>query len=141
MFLFEIHCQIFKLLKKIAFCLFFKICFDSENMKKLTSKVAHNQPRPFYFTVQPRPTTNSPELILHIKKSRDQTSVLLSVVISLAPSFSNIVYLSRRSTLIFPFLFYILKLQKILNWFFHGESPLIEVVFWIENVVVYSTWT
>ena len=112
-----------------------------EKVKKQASKVAHNRPRPLYFTVQPRPTANSPELILHIKKSRDQTSVLLSVVISLAPSFSNIVYLSRRSTLIFPFLFYILKLQKILNWFFHGESPLIEVVFWIENVVVYSTWT
>ena len=48
-------------------------------MKKRASKVAHNRPRPFYFTVQPRPTAHSPELIFHIMKSRDQTSVLLSV--------------------------------------------------------------
>ena len=49
-------------------------------MKKRASKVAHNRPRPFYFTVQPRPMAHSPELIFHIMKSRDQTSVLLSVV-------------------------------------------------------------
>ena len=48
-----------------------KIFFGPEKVK--------NRPRPLYFTVQPRPTANSPELILHIKKSRDQTSVLLSV--------------------------------------------------------------
>ena len=48
-------------------------------MKKQAPKVAHNRPRPLYFTVQPRPTANSPELILHIKKSRDQRSVLLYV--------------------------------------------------------------
>ena len=48
-------------------------------MKKRASKVAHNRPRPFYFTVQPRPTAHSPELIFHIMKSWDQTSVLLSV--------------------------------------------------------------
>ena len=53
--------------------------FDPKKVKKRTSKVAHNWPRPFYFTVQPRPTAHSPELILHIMKSRDQTSVLLSV--------------------------------------------------------------
>ena len=47
--------------------------------KKRASKVAHNRPRPFYFTVQPRPTAHSPELIFHIMKSWDQTSVLLSV--------------------------------------------------------------
>ena len=29
--------------------------FDPKNVKKLASKVAHNQPRPFYFTVHPRP--------------------------------------------------------------------------------------
>ena len=29
--------------------------FDPQNMKKPPSKVAHNRPRPFYFTVQPRP--------------------------------------------------------------------------------------
>ena len=46
---------------------------------KRASKVAHNQPRPFYFTVQPRPTAHSPELVSHIMKSRDQRSVLLSV--------------------------------------------------------------
>ena len=54
--------------------------FGPEKVKKRASKVAHNRPRPLYFTVQPRPTANSPELILHIKKSRDQTSVLLSAV-------------------------------------------------------------
>ena len=53
--------------------------FDPENVKKPASKVAHNRPRPSYFTVQPRPTAHSPELIFHIEKSRDQTSVLLSV--------------------------------------------------------------
>ena len=53
-------------------------------MKKRASKVAHNRPRPLYFTVQPRPTANSPELILHIKKSRDQRSVLLSVILGQA---------------------------------------------------------
>ena len=54
--------------------------FDPEKVKKRASKVAHNQPRPFYFTVQPRPTAHSPELTFHIMKSRDQTSVLLSVI-------------------------------------------------------------
>ena len=29
--------------------------FDPRDMKKPPSKVAHNRPRPFYFTVQPRP--------------------------------------------------------------------------------------
>jgi hypothetical protein len=53
--------------------------FDPEKVKKWASKVAHNRPRPFYFTVQPRPTAHSPELIFHIMKCRDQTSVLLSV--------------------------------------------------------------
>ena len=57
----------------------FKIFFDPEKVKKQALKVAHNRPRPFYFTVQPRPTAHSPELIFHIMKSRDQTSVLLSV--------------------------------------------------------------
>ena len=55
--------------------------FGPEKVKKGAPKVAHNRPRPLYFTVQPRPTANSPELILHIEKSRDQRSVLLSVVI------------------------------------------------------------
>ena len=54
--------------------------FDPEKVKKQAKKVAHNRPRPFYFTVQPRPTAHSPEFILHIMKSRDQTSVLLSVI-------------------------------------------------------------
>ena len=54
--------------------------FGPEKVKKGAPKVAHNRPRPLYFTVQPRPMANSPELILHIKKSRDQTSVLLSVM-------------------------------------------------------------
>ena len=32
-----------------------KKIFDPENMKKTPSKVAHNRPRPFSFTVQPTP--------------------------------------------------------------------------------------
>ena len=50
-------------------------------LKKRASKVAHNRPRPFYFTVQPRPqsTAHCQELIFHIMESRDQTSLLLSV--------------------------------------------------------------
>ena len=58
----------------------FKFFFDPEKVKKRASKVAHNRPRPFHFTVQPRLTANSPELIRHIMKSRDQRSVLLSVM-------------------------------------------------------------
>ena len=62
-----------------VFKIFLKYFFDPEKVKKRASKVAHNRPRPFYFTVQPRPMAQSPELIFHIMKSRDQTSVLLSV--------------------------------------------------------------
>ena len=29
--------------------------FDMEKVKKWASKAAHNRPRPFYFTVHPRP--------------------------------------------------------------------------------------
>ena len=29
--------------------------FDPEKVKKWASKIAHNRPRPFYPTVQPRP--------------------------------------------------------------------------------------
>ena len=29
--------------------------FDPQKVKKRASNVAHNRPRPFYFTVQPRP--------------------------------------------------------------------------------------
>ena len=57
--------------------------FDPKKVKKQAKKIAHNRPRPFYFTVQPRAMAHSPELILHIMKSRDQTSVLLSVVVCL----------------------------------------------------------
>ena len=51
---------------------------DPEKVKKRASKVAHNRPRPFYFTVQlrPQPTAQNWFFIL----SPDQTSVLLSVV-------------------------------------------------------------
>ena len=31
------------------------VFFDPQNMKKPPSKVAHNRPKPFYFTVQSRP--------------------------------------------------------------------------------------
>ena len=57
-----------------------KYFFDPEKVKKRASKVAHNRPRPSYFTVQPRPTAHSPELIFHIGNCWDQTSVLLSVL-------------------------------------------------------------
>ena len=52
----------------------FKLFFVHKNLKERASKVAHNWPKPFYFTF------HSPKLIFHIMKSRDQTSVLLSVV-------------------------------------------------------------
>ena len=60
-----------------------RLFFDLKSMKNPLSKVAHNWLRPFYFTVQPRPqpTAHSPELIFHTMKSRDQTSVLLSMVV------------------------------------------------------------
>ena len=59
----------------------FKKFLDPEKVKKRASKVAHNRPRPFFPTVQAQATAHSPELIFHIMKSRDQTSVLLSVVL------------------------------------------------------------
>ena len=34
---------------------FQKKSFDPKKVKKRASKVGHNWPRPFYFTVQPRP--------------------------------------------------------------------------------------
>ena len=46
---------------------------DPEKVKKHASKVAHNGPRPFYFTVQT--TAHSPELIFHIVKSRSVVSL------------------------------------------------------------------
>ena len=48
-------------------------------IEKNTQKIAHNRPKPFYYTVQPRPMAHSPKLIFHIMKSRNQRSVLLSV--------------------------------------------------------------
>ena len=59
----------------IVFSKKINILFDPEKVKKKASKVSHNN-----FTVQPRPTAHSPELIFHIMISRDHTSVLLSVV-------------------------------------------------------------
>ena len=37
-----------------------KKIFDPKKVKKRASKVAHNRPRPFYFTVQPSMKTSSP---------------------------------------------------------------------------------
>ena len=37
----------------IVFSKNFQKIFDHKNMKKPPSKVGHNWPRPFYFTVQP----------------------------------------------------------------------------------------
>ena len=79
--------------------------FDPEKVKKRASKVAHNRPRPLYFTVQPRPTANNPELILHIEKSRDQRSVLLSV--------NRIISKSAR---VIPKILFILGLSKFLAY-------------------------
>jgi hypothetical protein len=53
--------------------------FDPEKVKKRASKVAHNQPNPFFSQSSP---DHSPELIFNIMKSWDQTSVLLSVDMS-----------------------------------------------------------
>ena len=61
--------------------------FAHEKLKKTPQKVAHNRPKPFYFTVQPRIDFSYHRLlkkiynsyIFHIMKSRNQTSVLLSV--------------------------------------------------------------
>ena len=42
--------------------------FDPEKVKQRASNIAHNRPRPFFSTVQPRPqpTAHSPKLIFHI---------------------------------------------------------------------------
>ena len=68
------HCGRYGVFKKNL-----KYFFDPEKVEKWASKVAHNRPRPSYFTVQPRPTAHSPELIFHIGNCWDQTSVLLFV--------------------------------------------------------------
>ena len=44
------QCGRYSVFKKIK-----KFFFDPKKVKKLASKVAHNQPRPFYSTVQPSP--------------------------------------------------------------------------------------
>ena len=44
------QCGRYSVFKKIK-----KKIFDPEKVKKRASKVAHNWPTPFYFTVQPRP--------------------------------------------------------------------------------------
>ena len=46
------------LVKNVGFVTFqkeLKKNFDPEKVKKRASKVTHNRPRSFYFTVQPRP--------------------------------------------------------------------------------------
>ena len=79
----------------IVFSKDFKKKFDPEKVKKRASKVAHNPTRPFYFTVQPRPqpTAHSPELIFHVMKYRDQTSVLLSLWM---PAFTFLTFLTMH---------------------------------------------
>ena len=62
--------------------IFFKKCgfFAHENMKNGPQKLLIIGPNPFFQQSSPAKTTaHSPELIFHIMKSRDQTSVLLSV--------------------------------------------------------------
>ena len=51
--------------------------FGPRKMKKQASQVAYNWANPFFSQSSP---DHSPELIFHIVKSRDQTSVLLSVL-------------------------------------------------------------
>ena len=67
-----------------AIVLFFKTNFifflTMKKWKNGPQKLLIIGPTPFFFTVQPRP--HSPELIFHIMKSWDLTSVLLSVFIS-----------------------------------------------------------
>ena len=55
----------------------FKKKFNPEKVKKRASKVIIG-PTPFFHSPA-QTTAQSPELIFHIMKSRDQTSVLLSV--------------------------------------------------------------
>ena len=61
----------------------FQIFFFHKKLKKLPSKVDHNRPKPFISQSSqahsPQPTAQSPELIFHIIKFREQASVLLSV--------------------------------------------------------------
>ena len=88
-------------------------------MKKWASKVAHNQPKPFYFTVQPRPTAHSPELIFHIVKSWDQTSVLLSVGITCVSLGTLIMYVILLGISQFPFKKVLIFLCPFVTWCKH----------------------
>ena len=52
-------------------------------MKKPASKVAHNQPKPFFWQSSPaQPTAHSSELIFHIIKMPQDASVFLSVIVT-----------------------------------------------------------
>ena len=54
--------------------------FVNKNVKKRALKVAHNRPKPFLFHSPAQTTGHSPELIFYTMKSRDQTSILLSLL-------------------------------------------------------------
>ena len=57
--------------------------FAHENIKKQASKFAHNRPQTFFSQYFPAAQTN-PELIFHIINMSQDSSVSLSVVISLS---------------------------------------------------------
>ena len=51
-------------------------------------KVAHNRPKPFFYTPA-QPTAHSPELIFHIINMSQDASVSLSVTLPLKPRGNN----------------------------------------------------
>ena len=59
--------------------------FDPEKVKKRASKVAHNRPRPFYFTVQPRPTAHSPQPRIDFSYYEISGPDICSLICVLAP--------------------------------------------------------
>ena len=81
-------------------------------MKKRALKVAHNRPRPFYFTVQPRPRAHSPELIFHTMKSRDQTSLICGDIHSI---FFHLALQNVNKDYVIFFVFSSTKVTKMKN--------------------------
>jgi hypothetical protein len=59
--------------------MFFLTFFAYKKLEKPPSKVAHNRHN-LLFHSPDQPTAHGPELIFHIKKCREQASVLLSVM-------------------------------------------------------------
>ena len=57
-------------------------CVTHEDLKKRSSKIAHNWPKPFFFHSPAQATAHSPELTFHIINMSQDTSVSLSVIIA-----------------------------------------------------------